>query len=42
MAEFPGRRLADWIPYWHGALEYRDQEDFNHLFDALRLAGLKD
>jgi len=40
MAEFPGRRLKDWEPYWHGALEYRDQKDFDHLFDALRKAGL--
>lgn len=38
----PGRRLRDWIPYWHGAFEYRDQSDFDHLFDALRKAGLQD
>lgn len=42
MAKFPGRRLRDWIPYWHGAFEYRDQSDFDHLFDALRKAGLQD
>jgi tetratricopeptide (TPR) repeat protein len=40
MAVFPGRRLKDWEEYWHGAFEYRDQEDFDHLFDALRKAGL--
>jgi adenylate cyclase len=40
MAVFPGRRLKDWEAYWHGALEYRDQKDFDHLFDALRKAGL--
>jgi adenylate cyclase len=40
MAVFPGRRLKDWEAYWHGALEYQDQKDFDHLFDALRKAGL--
>jgi tetratricopeptide (TPR) repeat protein len=42
MASFPGRRLEDWEQYWHGAFEYRDQKDFDHLFDALRKAGLPD
>jgi len=42
MAVFPGRRLKDWEPYWHGAFEYRDQKDFDHLFDALRKAGLEE
>ena len=42
MAVFPGRRLRDWEPYWHGAVEYRDQEDFDHLFAALRKAGFPD
>ncbi len=42
MASFPGRRLKDWEPYWHGAFEYRDQKDFDHLFDALRKAGMSD
>jgi Predicted integral membrane protein len=40
MAVFPGRRLNDWISYWHGAFEYQDQKDFDHLFDALSKAGL--
>jgi adenylate cyclase len=40
MAVFPGHRLKDWESYWHGAFEYRDQKDFDHLFDALRKAGL--
>jgi tetratricopeptide (TPR) repeat protein len=39
---YPGDRLKDWEPYWHGAIEYRDQRDFDHLFDALRKAGLSD
>ena len=40
MAVFPGRRLKDWEAYWHGAFEYQDQKDFDHLFDALRKAGM--
>ncbi len=40
MAHFPGRRLRDWESYWHGAIEYRDQRDFDHLFEALGKAGL--
>ena len=40
MARFPGRKLEDWEPYWHGAFEYQYQKDFDHLFDALRKAGL--
>jgi adenylate cyclase len=40
MVAFPGHRLKDWESYWHGAFEYRDQKDFDHLFDALRKAGL--
>jgi TolB-like protein/class 3 adenylate cyclase/Flp pilus assembly protein TadD len=41
MAVFPGRRLKDWEAYWHGAFEYQDQKDFDHLFDALRKAGMQ-
>jgi TolB-like protein/Tfp pilus assembly protein PilF len=40
IAVFPGRRLKDWEPYWHAALEYQDQKEFDHLFDALRRAGM--
>lgn len=42
MAVFPGRRLKDWEPYWRGAMWYRDQRDFDHLFEGLRKAGLPD
>jgi TolB-like protein/Flp pilus assembly protein TadD len=42
MAIFPGRKLKDWERYWHGAFEYQEQKDFDHLFDALRKAGLPD
>jgi adenylate cyclase len=40
MAVYPGDRLKDWEVYWHAAMEYRDQRDFDHLFDGLRKAGL--
>jgi len=40
MVVYPGDRLKDWEGYWHAAMEYRDQRDFDHLFDGLRKAGL--
>ena len=42
MADPPGPKLNDWQPYWHAAFEYQNQMDFDHLFDALRKAGLPD
>jgi adenylate cyclase len=42
MAVFPGRKLSDWKRYWHSVAFYRDQHDFDHLFDGLRKAGLQD
>ena len=42
MAVFPGRKLAAWDDYWHGAMQYQDNADFEHLYDALRKAGLED
>jgi TolB-like protein/Tfp pilus assembly protein PilF len=41
MARFPGRRLQDWEPDLHRLVEYRDQAEFDHLFGALRTAGLQ-
>jgi adenylate cyclase len=41
MASFPGRRLEQWVPSLHAAIEYRDQAAFDHLFGALRAAGLE-
>ena len=40
MAVYPGRKLDAWEAYWHGAIEYRDQKDFDRLFDGLRKAGM--
>ena len=42
MAVFPGRTLKDWEPYWHAMFEYQDQKDFEHLYEALRKAGMPD
>ena len=42
MAVFPGRTLKDWDSYWHAMFEYQDQEDFDHLYQALRKAGMPD
>ena len=40
-ASFPGHRLEQWEPSLHAAIEYRDQAAFDHLFGALRAAGLQ-
>lgn len=40
MAIFPGPRLKDWESYWHGAIEYQNPQDFEHVFDGLRIAGM--
>ena len=29
MAAYPGRRLGQWVAYWHGALEYRHESDLS-------------
>jgi tetratricopeptide (TPR) repeat protein len=42
MAVFPGRKLTAWETYWHGAIEYKNEEQFQHLYDGLRKAGLAD
>ncbi len=41
MAVFPGHKLAAWETYWHGAMEYQNESDFEHLYDALRKAGFR-
>jgi tetratricopeptide (TPR) repeat protein len=40
MAVYPGGRLKDWREYWQAAIQYRDQQDFDYLFEGLRKAGL--
>ena len=40
MVIYPGDSLSDWEEYWHSAIQYRDQRDFDHLFEALHKAGL--
>ena len=42
MAVFPGRKLAAWEDYWRGASLYQNEADSEHLYDALRKAGLED
>ena len=41
MAVFPGRKVAAWEDYSHGAMYYQDEADFEHLYDALAKAGLE-
>ena len=40
MADFPGRSLECLKPHLHGLMEYRNPEDADHLYAALRAAGL--
>jgi len=40
MAQFPGRKLADWQPHLRRFVQYRDLREFDHLSAALRTAGL--
>ncbi len=40
MTVFPGRNLSAWEVYWHGAIEYKNETQFDHLYDGLRKAGL--
>ncbi len=42
MAVFPGRKVTAWEDYSHGAMQYQDEAEFEHLYDALRKAGLED
>jgi len=41
MAQFPGRKLADWRLHLHRFVEYRDLREFDHLAAALQAAGLE-
>jgi len=41
MERFPGSRLDDWKPDLGRFVEYRDAGAFDHLFAALRTAGLR-
>jgi len=40
MVVFPGRRLKNWDTYWRGTMWYKNEQDFDHLFEGLRKAGL--
>ena len=40
---FPGDVPGGWKNYWHGiAIQYQNEADFEHLYDALIKAGLED
>ncbi len=43
MVEFPGRVPGAWKSYWRGiAVQYQNEADFEHLYDALTKSGLED
>jgi adenylate cyclase len=40
---FPGNVPGAWKNYWHGiAIQYQDEANFDHLYDALIKSGLED
>ena len=41
MAVFPGRELDAWQSYWHGAIEFKSETDFERLYEGLRKAGME-
>ena len=40
MPAFPGRRPGAWDEYWRNTARYKHQEDYDHLMEGLRRAGL--
>ncbi len=43
MVEFPEHVPDAWKDYWRGiAVQYQDEADFEHLYDALTKSGLED
>lgn len=42
MRAFPGKRLGDWRNYLYAVTAYQRDEDFEHLMEGLRRAGMPD
>jgi adenylate cyclase len=42
MVNCPGDRVQDWIEFWHGATQYRNEGDFDRVREALIKAGMRD
>ena len=42
MVNCPGERMQDWIEYWHGATQYRNESDFDRVREGLIKAGMRD
>ncbi len=40
MVDPPAPTIAAWKPFWHGAIPYRDERNFEHVYEGLRLAGM--
>jgi hypothetical protein len=42
MASPPDATIGAWDEFWNAAISYRDGENFAHLYEGLRKAGLAD
>jgi tetratricopeptide (TPR) repeat protein len=42
MPAAPGDTITAWKPFWQGAIPYKDPQQFEHIYEGLRLAGMKD
>jgi TolB-like protein/DNA-binding SARP family transcriptional activator/Flp pilus assembly protein TadD len=42
MVNCPGDRVQDWIEFWRGATQYRNESDFDRVREGLRKAGMPD
>ena len=38
----PADTVTAWKPFWQGTIPYKDQREFEHIYEGLRLAGMKD
>jgi hypothetical protein len=39
---YPGDRIQDWIEFWRGATQYRNERDFDRVREGLMKAGMRD
>ena len=42
MVNYPGDRIQDWIEFWRGATQYRNERDFDRVREGLMKAGMRD
>jgi adenylate cyclase len=42
MVNYPGDRVQDWIEFWRGATQYRNERDFDRVREGLMKAGMRE